>query len=120
MADILYLTHRIPYPPDKGDKVRSHRLLQTLLQRHRVRLGTFIDDPADRVHVPTLRGWCEEVVALDLPRAGLAASAARSLWRGEALSLSHHRRRAMSRWVAGLAARRAVDAVVVFSSAMAP
>ena len=47
MSDILYLVHRLPYPPNKGDKVRSYHLLRHLAARHRVFLGTFIDDPDD-------------------------------------------------------------------------
>ena len=47
MGDLLYLTHRIPFPPNKGDKVRSFNLLRFLCKRYRVHLGTFVDDPAD-------------------------------------------------------------------------
>ena len=45
--DLLYLVHRMPYPPNKGDKVRSYHLLKHLVSQHRVFLGTFIDAPAD-------------------------------------------------------------------------
>ena len=31
MARILYLVHRLPYPPNKGDKVRSYHLLRVRL-----------------------------------------------------------------------------------------
>jgi len=55
MANILYLVHRLPYPPNKGDKVRSYHLLKHLLRHHRVYLGTFIDDPEDDPHIATLR-----------------------------------------------------------------
>jgi len=48
MSNLLYLVHRLPYPPNKGDKVRSYHLLKHLAARHRVFLGTFIDDPQDR------------------------------------------------------------------------
>ena len=41
----------IPYPPNKGDKVRSYHLLRHLAQRYRVHLGTFVDDPLDWQHV---------------------------------------------------------------------
>ena len=58
MANILYLVHRLPYPPNKGDKVRSYHLLKHLAARHRVFLGTFIDDPADEAHVDTVRALC--------------------------------------------------------------
>lgn len=36
MANILYLVHRMPYPPNKGDKVRSYHLLRHLMRDHRV------------------------------------------------------------------------------------
>ena len=58
MANLLYLVHRMPYPPNKGDKVRSYHLLRHLAARHRVFVGTFIDDPEDEAHVETLRGLC--------------------------------------------------------------
>jgi hypothetical protein len=32
MANLLYLVHRLPYPPNKGDKVRSYHLLKHLLR----------------------------------------------------------------------------------------
>ena len=58
MAKLLYLVHRLPYPPDKGDKVRSYHLLRHLADKHEVYLGTFIDDANDAVHIPTLRSLC--------------------------------------------------------------
>ena len=47
MEELLFLVHRIPYPPDKGDKIRSHALLRYFLERYKVSLGTFIDDAND-------------------------------------------------------------------------
>jgi hypothetical protein len=54
VANVLYLVHRLPYPPNKGDKVRSYHLLKHLAARHQVFLGTFVDDPDD---LGTCR-WC--------------------------------------------------------------
>lgn len=54
MGNLLYLAHRLPYPPDKGDKLRSFHLLRHLAKKHRVFLGTFIDDPADEAQVGKL------------------------------------------------------------------
>ena len=45
MRDALLLTHRIPYPPNKGDKIRSYHLLRHLARDWRVHLGCFVDDP---------------------------------------------------------------------------
>jgi len=119
MADILYLVHRLPYPPNKGDKVRSYHLLQHLAARHRVYLGTFVDDPDDWQHVAHLKTLCAEVCALRLnPRRAKLASL-RGLIKGEALGLAYYRSRAMRSWVQGLSERVALDASIVFSSTMA-
>ena len=61
MANILYLVHRLPYPPNKGDKVRSYHLLRHLQKRHRVFLGTFVDHPDDEAHVPVLQQMCPDL-----------------------------------------------------------
>jgi hypothetical protein len=58
---LLFLVHRIPYPPNKGDKVRSFRILCHLARRYRVFLASFVDRPEDWAHVPTLDRWCEAV-----------------------------------------------------------
>ena len=61
MANLLYLVHRLPYPPNKGDKVRSYHLLKHLTKHHRVFLGTFVDDPLDEQYVETVRHLCPDV-----------------------------------------------------------
>jgi polysaccharide biosynthesis protein PslH len=119
MAKLLYLVHRMPYPPDKGDKVRSYHLLQHLRARHEVHLGTFMDDPADAAHIDALRGLCASlhVAPLHPLRARLASLA--GLLRGDALTLHYYRDAGLRRWVAQTLARERIDAVVVFSSSMA-
>ena len=120
MADLLYLVHRMPYPPNKGDKVRSYHLLKHLAARHRVHLGTFMDDPDDAQHIETLRSICAglHVVPLDPRRAKVASLT--GLLRGEALSLAYYRSPSMARWVAATMAHHDITASVVFSSSMAP
>src|SRR5688572_615994 len=46
-GEILFLAHRIPFPPDRGDKIRSHHVLKVLAQLAPVRVGTFADDETD-------------------------------------------------------------------------
>ena len=48
---LLYLVHRIPYPPNKGDKLRSFHILRHLAEHYRVFLATFVDHPDDLRHV---------------------------------------------------------------------
>ena len=61
MTDLLFLVHRIPYPPRKGDKVRSYHQLKYLAQRYRVHLGTFVDEAQDLEHVDAVRELCASV-----------------------------------------------------------
>ncbi len=117
MADILYLVHRIPYPPDKGDKVRSYHLLQHLVQRHRVHLGTFVDDPADEAHLPALRALCASVQAIPLNPRRTRVASLRGLLEGQPLTLPYYRHAGLAAWVRGKAP--SVDAALVFSSCMA-
>lgn len=120
MANILYLVHRMPYPPDKGDKVRSYHLLQHLVARHRVFVGTFIDDPDDAAHLPALQQLCAGVHAVRLhPRRARLASLS-GLLTGQALTLAYYADAGLRRWVRETAARERFDAVIVFSSSMAP
>ncbi|MFO1362605.1 MAG: TIGR03087 family PEP-CTERM/XrtA system glycosyltransferase [Burkholderiales bacterium] len=119
MEPLLFLAHRIPYPPDKGDKIRSFHLLRHLAARHRVFLGTFVDDPADRRHVAALQALCADVCALPLaPRRRRIASLA-GFATGEALTLPYYRSAALQRWVDATVAREGIRRGFVFSAAMA-
>lgn len=116
---LLYLVHRIPFPPNKGDKVRSFHLLKDLAARHEVHLGSFIDDPEDERHAGALTPWCRglHLARLNPRRAKLASL--RGLVTGEALSLPYYRDAGLAAWVRETVARERIDAVLVFSSTMA-
>ncbi len=119
MANLLYLVHRLPFPPNKGDKVRSYHLLKHLTARHRVFLGTFIDDPDDEAHVETVRAMC---AGLHVGRIDARVARLRSLTgllSAKALSLGYYRDAGMRRWVSRTRAQESIDAIVVFSSVMA-
>lgn len=118
MANILYLVHRLPYPPNKGDKVRSFHLLKHLAAQHRVFLGTFVDDEQDWQYLDKLRGLCAEVHAAALNPRLAKLKSLRGLLNGEALSLPFYRDAGLSAWIAQLVSRQKIDAVIVFSSPM--
>jgi polysaccharide biosynthesis protein PslH len=116
---LLFLAHRIPFPPNKGDKVRSYHLLRHLAERHTVYLGSFIDDPEDEAHAHALDPWCREVHLARLqPRTARIASL-RGLLSGEALSLPYYRNAGLQAWVRELVRRESIDGALVFSSTMA-
>ena len=117
--NILYLAHRIPYPPDKGDKMRAFRHVEYLGRRHRLWCACFVDTRTDLVHVAPLRRHCVDVVAvlLDRPRAILRG--AMGLLRGGTVTESFYRHQAMSDALCALGRSVRFDTVVAFSSSMA-
>jgi polysaccharide biosynthesis protein PslH len=119
MEPLLYLVHRIPFPPNKGDKIRSYHLLRHLSERYAVHLGTFVDNPGDRVHIPQLAGLCasHHVEALD-PRAARVRSAC-ALLTGEALTVPYYRNAALGEWVRYVVRQFGIRKAIVFSGAMA-
>ncbi len=119
MANLLYLVHRLPYPPNKGDKVRSYHLLKHLTAGHRVFLGTFVDDPQDEAYVETVRKMCPDLhVARLHPRLAKLRSLS-ALMNREPLSLRYYQDAGLQAWVNQTLAQHAIDATVVFSSVMA-
>jgi sugar transferase (PEP-CTERM/EpsH1 system associated) len=119
MRDLLFLCHRIPYPPDKGDKIRAWNVLRHLERSHRIHLGCFIDDPADRPHLEALAAHCADLACLPLdPRTQRLKTLLR-LRRGQPLSLAYFQDRRLQRWVDAKLAGGTIDSVYVFSSAMA-
>ncbi len=119
MANLLFLPHRMPYPPNKGDKVRSFHLLQHLAARHRVFVGTFIDDPDDAQHLPALRAMCAGLHAEPLHQRRARLGSLVGLATGRPLTLHYYRSATLARWVADTVAREKIDGIVVFSSSMA-
>jgi polysaccharide biosynthesis protein PslH len=118
VATILFLAHRLPYPPNKGDKVRSYHLLKHLAARHRVLLGTFVDDPDDVQHVDHLRQLCAQVHVSRLHPVLARLRSLSGLVKNEALSQAYYRDGALAQWVESVRQQGQVDAVLVFSSTM--
>jgi sugar transferase (PEP-CTERM/EpsH1 system associated) len=120
MRELLYLVHRIPYPPNKGDKIRSYHLLKHLNTRFRVHLGAFVDDPDDWQYAQMLTEMVSgEVKLLPLNSRWATLSSASGLLKGEPLTLPYYRSAALQRWVEDLLEKRPIQHAVVFSSAMA-
>ena len=119
MESLLYLAHRLPYPPNKGDKVRSYHFLAHLAKRYRVFLGTFIDDPADRGHLAAVRALCAAVHVETLSPLAQRARSATAFLSGEALSLPYFRSASLARWVREQLDREPIGRALAFSSPMA-
>ena len=117
-VNILYLAHRIPFPPTKGDKLRVFRHLERLRRRHKVWCACFVDDPGDFRWVGPLRAYCQDLIAIPLNRRIALARGAWGLLKGgtltEAFYLDPRMHRALRDW------ERVIqfDVAIAFSSSM--
>lgn len=120
MKSILFLAHRIPYPPNKGDKIRSYHLLKYLSQKYNVYLGAFVDDKQDWQYVEHLQKYTEN--QLILPRKNhynAMLNYANAFMQHKPLSNAMYQSTKMQDWVDQLIQTQKVDSVLVFSSSMA-
>ena len=116
-GDILFLAHRLPFPPDRGDKIRAHHVLKALAQIAPVHVGTMVDSREDLLHTPELARLAAShcVVLRDKPmwRAGLE-----SLWLGEPVSVAAWRSAQLAHWVENLLSSGRIGAVFFYSGQM--
>lgn len=88
--EILFVAHRIPFPPDKGDKIRAWRFLERFARRFDVHLAAFVDDPEDFAHEARLKSACASVTLVRLDPATARLRSAASLLRREPLTFGYY------------------------------
>jgi sugar transferase (PEP-CTERM/EpsH1 system associated) len=120
MKSLLFLCHRLPWPPDKGDKIRSFHVLRRLAEHYRVYLGTFVDDPADWQYLESVQALCAGVCVRPLKPWTTRWRALASLGRGEPLTVGVYRDRVMRRWIERLLTEHKPDLALCYSSGVAP
>jgi sugar transferase (PEP-CTERM/EpsH1 system associated) len=116
---LLFLCHRIPYPPNKGDKIRSFHLLHHLSRHFDIYLATFVDDPADWSWVPEVEKYCEDSLFLKLNPKVARLRSMSGLVTGKVLSLPYYRDAKMQAWIQERIAEHDISHLLVFSAAMA-
>ncbi|WP_019833379.1 TIGR03087 family PEP-CTERM/XrtA system glycosyltransferase [Sphingomonas sp. PR090111-T3T-6A] len=118
MSDLLFLAHRVPFPPDRGDKIRSYNILKHLTERHRVHLATFADDEADVAAAEALRPMIGRL-HVERRQRSRAAAAAVGFVKGQAISVAAFASPAMMRFVGTVTAEEPIDGAYIFSGQMA-
>ncbi len=118
MREILFLAHRIPWPADRGDKIRSHHILKRLCEMAPVHVSTFADDERDMGFVGAMDGILasSHVEIRNKPQwqAGVDA-----LLTGQPVSVCSFGSGSMQDWVDGLLASGRISHIFCFSGQMA-
>jgi len=65
---IFYLVSRIPYPINKGDKLRAYHQLKLLSEKHDIILIALTDQPIAEDSLKELRKYCSEVVIYSISK----------------------------------------------------
>ncbi len=115
---LLFLTHRVPFPPDKGDRIRSWQLLKRLASRYDVWLGCLADEPWTSETEAVLRELCVDVKIAPL-RFERWWHGVVSLFQQDPLTLGLFTSTDLQRWIQRKTAEIAFDGVVSFCSNMA-
>lgn len=65
---VLFLTHRLPYAPNRGDRVRAYHTLRLLRERASVDLVSLVHSDEEMSHAPDLAELADRVTTIRVPR----------------------------------------------------
>jgi glycosyltransferase involved in cell wall biosynthesis len=122
MSDILFLAHRIPFPPDRGDKIRTFHELKHLAGLGRVHLACLADDEADAANLAGLReaiGPALGEAHVEVRRTSRAVAGVRALAEGRPVSLTLFDSPALRGFVERMLASGRIGTIFAFSGQMA-
>ncbi|HSQ56458.1 MAG TPA: TIGR03087 family PEP-CTERM/XrtA system glycosyltransferase [Gemmata sp.] len=119
-APVLYLTHRVPFPPDKGDRIRNYNLLKQMFQRGRVWLACLADETVPRETVEELRRHCDRLAIVRSNRFKRWLKGGFSLLRGRSISEGLFAERGLRRVIREWAGETRFQAAVVSASSLVP
>lgn len=115
--DILFLSHCVPNPPDKGEKIRAWHELNALTKRHRVHLACFAKGPGELVKAYELRDRCASVYAETVAGPAALAGAAIRFALGGSVNTAFYHSSTMRRHVDSLKCLP-LSATLAYSSAV--
>ncbi len=115
---ILFLVHRVPYPPNRGDRIRSFHLLQFLAQQADVYLAFLTEEQPSPETLKALGNLCKQVAGIQPGRYRRWATAAWSLLRGRTATEGMFQCGQLQALLASWSATMRFDAAVVYCSSM--
>jgi len=116
---ILYLTHRLPYAPNRGDRIRAYHVLRHLSARHQVDLVSLVHDDEEASHVADLAAFADSTTIARVGRGRGLARAGAALLRGGTLTHALLYGAGLRRRLRAVVGDRRPDVVLAYCSAMA-
>ncbi|HTU89276.1 MAG TPA: TIGR03087 family PEP-CTERM/XrtA system glycosyltransferase [Gemmataceae bacterium] len=117
--NILYVVHRVPYPLDKGDRIRAFHLLRYLSHQADVHLACLADEPVPAETLTVLRRYCHRLAVVPLgPVRWMRAMV--SLLRGRTVSEGVFKAPALAATILDWTHTTTFNASIASSSAVSP
>ena len=117
---ILYIAHRVPFPPDKGDRIRNYHVLRQLSRIGDVSLACLADEPVSGETKAELNRLCRKVAIVPVPGLIRWMRAGASVLGGRSLSEGAFRVPVLATVLDEWQRSRPFDAAVVSASSLAP
>jgi sugar transferase (PEP-CTERM/EpsH1 system associated) len=117
---LLYLVHRVPYPPDKGDRIRTFQIMRYLSQKCDVHLAALADEPVDEEAIAQLTRYCKRVAVANVQGSLRWCRAAASLALGRTASEGAFWSPDLKGTLRAWAVATPFDAALVSASSLAP
>ncbi|XZE54253.1 TIGR03087 family PEP-CTERM/XrtA system glycosyltransferase [Planctomycetaceae bacterium SH139] len=117
---LLMLTHRFPYPPNRGDRIRSYNLLKVLSEHFRVTLGSTTDEPVHQHELDHVQSLCDDLFVAPLGNIRRFGRALGSFAVGNSITEGMFASRQLARQINRWHEKTPFDAVLVFCSSMYP
>jgi hypothetical protein len=115
---ILFLCHRLPYPPKRGGKIRPFNMIRHLARNHEVTVATLARSTGELAEGRELGRYCHELhVARISAYAGWGRFALHTLT-GYPATFGYFYSRELARTVSRLLATKHFDAILVHCSSM--
>ena len=115
---LLVLTHRLPYPPDRGDRIRSYHLIRTLGRHFALDLACTSDEPVDPEHRRHLADMVQRLAIVRLSPAYSRVRQLAALVGGAALTPAAFYRTGLARRIDAWHRDQPFDAVLTFCTGM--
>ncbi len=117
---LLFLTSRLPFPPNRGDRLRTYHLLQHLGREHEVTLVSFVKSREEAQMARELDAFCKEVHLVVRPTILSVVRAIGNIWRRQPMQSLYYRSPKMKQLVARLLESGQYEAAYVHLFRMAP
>jgi len=116
---VLFLTHRLPYAPNRGDRIRAYHIVKSLAARMEVEVVSLVHDDHEMAQAERLRQMGVRVTAIRVPRLRNLANAALRLPGPQPLTHLLLAAPGLTAMLDRIVAERPPDVVLAYCSGMA-